>query len=322
MLDFSCFNSMMSLVEFVSSEDNCKAFIAANRWKDSDVVCPYCGQHHCSTRKDGRYRCNKCKRNFSVTVGTIFHNTNLPLKHWLMAIYLFSAHKKGISSCQLARDLNVTQRTAWFMLSKIRTLTLQKEIRLSGTVELDEAYIGGEEKWKHYDKKTEGTQGRSTKTKTPIFGLAERGGDVVVKQVKNTQGKTLSPIIEHFIEKGSSVFTDEYQAYWNLADLEYVHRMVFHKSKKYVDGNVSTNCIEGFWSHFKRMIKGIYHYISVERMQMYIDEQVLRWNTRNDSEGERAAIIIGRMSGVITRKEIVALSAQYYDNDPTNSFAA
>lgn len=322
MLDFSRFDSLMSLIEFFSSNEACKSFLAESRWSDGDVICPYCGKHHCFIRKDGRYRCTKCKRNFSVTVGTIFHSTNLSLKKWFIGIYLFSSHKKGISSHQLARDLKVTQKTAWFMLSKIRTLTVQKEVRLSGTVELDEAYIGGEERWKHADKHVEGTQGRSTKTKTPIFGLAERGGDIVVKQVENTKGKTLSPIIQHFIEKGSKVFTDEYQAYWNLADLEYLHGVVFHKSKKYVDGDVSTNCVEGFWSHFKRMIKGIYHYISVERMQMYIDEQVLRWNTRKESEGVRFEIILGRINGVVTRKDVVAMSSRFDDTDPTNVMAA
>ena len=120
MIDFSQFDSLVSLTEYFVSNNVCKSFLAESRWSDGDIVCPYCGQHHCSVRKDGRYRCNRCSHNFSVTVGTIFQNTKLPLKKWFIAIYLYSSNKKGISSCQLARTIN----------------------------------IGGEEKWKHEGKKT------------------------------------------------------------------------------------------------------------------------------------------------------------------------
>ena len=178
MIDFTQFDSLISMMNYFNSEKVCRQAIIENRWgigDEQEVVCPYCGGHHCATRKDGRFRCNHCKRNFSCKVGTIFEDTNLSLQKWFIAMYLISSHKKGISSCQLARDIKVTQKTAWFMLHKVRALLAQSdEEGFSGEVECDEVYIGGREKWKHQSMRTPHTQGRSTKTKTPIFGIMER----------------------------------------------------------------------------------------------------------------------------------------------------
>lgn len=179
MIDFSRFDNLFSLVQYFNTDEVCKNTIIEYRWGKADgtveVVCPYCGSVHCVTRKDGKFRCKDCKRNFSCLVGTIFQNTNVSLTKWFMAMYLISSHKKGISSCQLARDIAVTQTTAWYMLHKVRTLFAQDDSEaLEGEVECDEVYIGGKEKWKHQSMRTPNTQGRSTKTKTPVFGMMER----------------------------------------------------------------------------------------------------------------------------------------------------
>ena len=158
MIDFSQFDSLISMTMYFNNEDTCKQAIIETRWgvgEAQDVVCPYCGEHHCVTRKDGRFRCNHCKRNFSCKVGTIFEDSNLSLVKWFIAMYLISSHKKGISSCQLARDIKVTQTTAWHMLHKVRALLAQDDAEsFSGEVECDEVYIGGREKWKHQSMRT------------------------------------------------------------------------------------------------------------------------------------------------------------------------
>lgn len=195
-IDFTQFDSLIQLVDFFSSEAICKQAIAHERWGDGAAVCPYCGCTHTYMTKEGRYICKDCAKRFSVTVGTVFENTKVPLRKWFMAMYLVSSHKKGVSSHQLSRDLKVTQKTAWFMLHKIRGLFSQSDATvLDGEVEMDEMYLGGRESNKHESKKVEGTQGRSTKTKTPIFGMLERDGKVVAMKVEDTKGSTLIPII-------------------------------------------------------------------------------------------------------------------------------
>ena len=304
MIDFSRFDSLFSLMLTFSNEDACKNAIVETRWgvgDGQDVVCPYCGGHHCATRRDGRFRCNRCKRNFSCKVGTIFEDSNLSLVKWFIAMYLISSHKKGISSCQLARDIDVTQKTAWYMLQKVRALYAQYDSEaFEGEVECDEVYIGGREKWKHQSMRTPNTQGRSTKTKTPVFGMMERTyveneyGDVEFMSyvramvVENTNRATLEPIIGHFIAEGSTVFTDELNAYNRLSEMGYGHRICNHGTLQFVcDGEVYTNNIEGFWSHFRRMISGCYHDVSDAHLQSYIDEACFRWNTRKMSESAR-----------------------------------
>ena len=312
MINFSKYKSLLSLTMYFRNDNICKKVLAQSRWSDGDVVCPYCGGHHCKTRKDGKYRCPNCGRNFSVLVGTIFQNTKVSLVQWFIAMYLISSHKKGISSHQLAKDINVTQSTAWYMLQKVRLLYPQSDAdAFEGTVECDEVYIGGKEKWKHKSMRTPHTQGRSTKTKTPVFGMMERStfenekGElenityVHAFVVENTNRATLQPIIQQFVADGSRVITDELSAYNGLAELGYTHAVVAHGAEEYANGDVFTNSIEGFWSHFRRMIVGCYHDVSDEHLQQYIDEAVYRWNTRKMSESERFAHMFDKSIGLI-----------------------
>jgi len=310
MFDFRHFKSLKAVMNYFNNEDICKQAFAEYRWGD-DVVCPHCGQHHCSKRKDGRYRCNKCKYNFSCTTGTIFHNTKVSLQCWFMAMYLVSSHKKGVSSLQIMRDCEVTQKTAWFMLHKIRSLFAQTDsTALNGTVEMDEMYLGGRETNKHESKRTEGTQGRSTKTKTPIFGMVARGGNVVAMKVSDTKGATLMPIVSQFVENGSTTYTDEANIYHQLTGNGYNHQYVNHSQREYVRAkDIHTNGIEGFWAHFKRVIFSTYHCVSKDYLQRYIDEQVYRWNTREMSISERYSDMFSRAAGVFDYTDVLSLSS-------------
>ena len=288
MINFSNFKSIISVINYFHNEEICKNALIEARWGD-DVVCPHCGKHHCTKRADGRFRCNACKHNFSCLTGTIFENTKLPLQKWFIAMYLISSHKKGVSSCQIMRDCEVMQKTAWFMLQKIRSLYgITDDIALDGEVEMDEMYLGGRESNKHESKKTEGTQGRSTKTKTPIFGMQQRNGNVVAMKVENTQGATIMPIVNQFVESGATTYTDEASIYNSLTKNGYEHLFVNHSQREYVRANdIHTNGIEGFWAHFKRVIFSTYHCVSKDYVQRYIDEQTYRWNTRKMSASYR-----------------------------------
>ena len=314
MIDFSQFDNLISLTAYFNSNDVCKKAIIESRWADGDVVCPYCGGHHCVSRRDGRFRCKACRKNFSCLVGTIFENTNLPLIKWFVAMYLISSHKKGISSYQISRDIKVTQSTAWYMLQKIRLLYPQTdEESFEGVVECDEVYIGGKEKWKHKSMRTPHTQGRSTKTKTPVFGMMERGsfinedGEeenityVHAFVVENINRATLQPIIQQFVEEGSMVITDELNAYNGLETLGYDHAIVNHGAQEYANGDIFTNSIEGFWSHIRRMISGCYHDVSGEHLQQYINEAVYRWNIRKMSQSERFTQMFEKSIGIVRR---------------------
>lgn len=317
MINFKKFNSVISLTSYFTSDEKCKQAIIESRWgvgKGQDIVCPYCGKHHCKMSKNGRFHCTGCNNNFSCLVGTIFENTKLPLIKWFLAMYFISSHKKGISSYQLARNIEVTQNTAWYMLQKVRLLYPQSDAdSFEGTVECDEVYIGGKEKWKHKSMRTPNTQGRSTKTKTPVFGMMERStfenekGEIEnityvhAFVVENTNRATLQPIIQQFVADGSRVITDELSAYNGLAELGYTHAVVAHGAEEYANGDVFTNSIEGFWSHFRRMIVGCYHDVSDEHLQSYIDEAVYRWNTRKLGESERFAHMFDKSIGLVRK---------------------
>lgn len=302
MLDFSRFDSLFDLVSFFNDDDICRDYLSEARWGD-DVVCPYCGEHHCYRCSDGRFSCpnRECKATFNVTVGTIFESSHLPLRKWFMAIYLISSHKKGISSHQLAKDIKVTQKTAWNIEHKIRSCFAQNdEVALSGNVELDEAYIGGDNKWRHESKKIPHGQGGANKV--AIFGLLQReDGRVVALKVDDTQKSTIEPIIAQFTNTDDTFYsTDESRIYNALTN----HGTVNHALGVYSENGVTTNSIEGFWSHFKRMIKGIYHWVSEAYIQRYIDEECFRWNTRKWSEGERFKFVFGACIGRFTYEDV------------------
>jgi transposase-like protein len=291
------FENIIQLTNHFSDETICRKHLESIRWEDGKPVCPFCGCEKIYSIENGkRYKCanNECHKKFSATVGTIFENTKIPLRIWFIAIYFACNHKKGISSLQLSRDLGITQKTAWFVLQRIREMLKEKAPQmLKNEVEVDESYFGGKEKNKHQSKKINGTQGRSSKTKIPVLGLVERNGNVIAKPVINTKGETIQPIMRNTVQFGSVLFTDEWHGYKGLERL-YEHKFVNHSEGEYVKGNVHTNTVEGFWSLFKRGIVGIYHSVSPKHLERYCDEFSFRYNTRLETQQSRFNDAIGK----------------------------
>jgi transposase-like protein len=255
------------------------------------------------------FKCKNTGKYFNAKVGTIFEDTKIPLIKWYMALYIFSSHKKGVSSHQLAKDIDVTQKTAWFMLHRLRFAFNAPSFKaeFDGIVEIDETYMGGKEPNKHENKKTRTELGRSVDVKTPVLGMRDRNsGTVFAKVVPNVKGKTLYPIIRETLNLGIHIVTDEAQVYNDLNSwpMGYKHNTVCHSAKQYVDGKFHTNGIENFWSHLKRGVNGIYHWVSVEHLQSYVNEYSLRYNTRKMTTVGRFDLVLANVTGRLTYKEL------------------
>ena len=238
-------------------------------------------------------------------MGTIFEDSKIPLRKWFIAIYLITSHKKGISSHQLARDLKLTQKSAWFVLHRVRYAFQLPQDKFTDIVEVDETYIGGKEKNKRKSKRTKGTQGRSTKTKTPVLGILQRGGKVYAIPVENTKGKTILPIMRDKVEVGASIYTDEWRPYRALSK-DYNHGIVNHSADEYVRGDIHTNSIESFWALLKRGIIGIYHNVSDKHLDKYVNEFTFRFNNKNLTEGSRFDVMLANSSGRLDYKTLIA----------------
>jgi transposase-like protein len=295
------FNSILELATFFDTDLKCRQYLASKVWQDSKPVCPHCKHEEVYHFSDGkRYKCKECKKQFTVTVGTIFEGSHIPLQKWFMAGYLISAHKKGISSLQLSRDLNITQKSAWYMLHRYRfAIRTQSFLApLDKTVEIDECFVGGKERFKHKSK-------RGLIEKTPVFGMVERGGEVRAEVVPNLLKKTVTPIIYKHISYEAVIMSDEATIYEKLYKV-YIHGKVHHASGEYVRGNVHTNTIEGFWSLFKRGVVGIYHFVSAKHLDKYIDEFEFRYNTKKSTEQNRFDFMLGKTEGYLSYKELIA----------------
>ncbi|MEZ0004915.1 transposase-like protein [Flavobacterium sp. 28YEA47A] len=293
--DLRDFDSLFQLLDHFTTEEICEEHLAVIRW-NGEAVCPYCESTRVNALKGKtkRYKCYECRKQFGVKVGTIFHDSKISLRKWFVAIYLVTSHKKGISSHQLARDLKITQKSAWFVLQRIRETYSPQAGTFSNEVEIDETYIGGKEKNKHASKQVKGTQGRSIKTKSPVLGILERSGKVYAVPVKDTKADTILPIMVAKVDSGATVYTDEYRAYSSLHK-SFNHDFVRHSANEYVSGSVHTNNIENFWSLLKRGLDGIYHHVSDKHLGRYVNEFTFRYNNRGLSEGSKfdVALAIG-----------------------------
>ena len=297
--------TLRDAILFFAEYENCRKAVEAIRWPDGVVKCPTCGSEHVAyLATQRRYKCygKHPKAQFSLKVGTIFEDSALPLEKWLPALWLLTTCKNGISSYELARALGVTQKTAWFMLSRLR-LALQPEEggKIGGGVEVDETFIGGRARFMHQSKKRRVLKGTTGwKGKVAVMGLLERNSTeghstIRTRIVSTTRKNVLQPIVHANVEKGSPVYTDANYSYEGLAD-SFVHGVIDH-AEKYVDGQIHTNGCENFWSLLKRSIKGTY--VSVEPFHLfrYLDEQAFRFNKRKLTDAARFTIALAGVLG-------------------------
>lgn len=300
------FKTLPQLLDYFKDEQTCREYLEQQRW-NGEPVCPFCNtKNPYRTNRGFKCRNKECYKKFTVTVGTIYENSKVPLRTWFAAVYLCTSSKKGISSLQLHRQLGVTQKTAWFILHRIREMLRAKAPHmLKDVVEIDETLVGGKNKNRHADKKVKGSQGRSAKDKTPVLGAVQRGGKLVAVAVPDTQAETLKPIIKKWVEDGSIMVTDEYRSY-NELKRDYLHVTVNHSEEEYVRGAFHTNTIEGFWSLFKRGIFGIYHNVSPKHLQRYVTEFESRYNSREIKDNERFELSVQNSTGRLKYKQLIS----------------
>jgi transposase-like protein len=288
---------LLAAIRYFSNPMVCLETVAKAKWVNGPE-CPSCqGQKVSFIKTRMLWTCLGCRKQFSVKVGTIFEDSAIGLDKWLTAMWLVANCKNGISSYELGRDLEVTQRTAWFMLHRIRYAMHHGTInKMSGQVEADESFIGGKARFMHADKREEKIHGRGPLGKAIVFGLLERKtGHVHTEVVSHRRKRDLQPIIRQNVRKGAQLFTDELRSYEGL-ESEYAHKVINH-AEAYAIGNVHTNRLENFWSLLKRAIKGTYVSIEPFHLFRYLDEEAFRYNERKATDAERFEKVLGLVSG-------------------------
>ncbi|RYG88972.1 MAG: IS1595 family transposase [Alphaproteobacteria bacterium] len=305
---FQSFKTLPQMFAAFPTEQSAIDHLTAIRWANGKF-CPLCG--NANEAKIGTltgtntHKCYECRKRFSIKVGTIFQDTKLPLRTWYAAIWMITNHPKGIASTTLATDLGITQKTAWFVLHRLRHAARTDSFNapLSGEVEVDETAVGGLEKNKHASKKKH--LGRGLIGKTVVMGLVQRGGEIRAGVIHNVKSETLHTVVQDHVAAGSTVYTDEHRGYRGL-NARYDHQTVNHGAGEYVSGKATTNAVESLWALFKRQYHGTHHFISPKHMDAYLNEMTFRLNRRDMDKGQRTTALLSQIEGPLPYKVLIA----------------
>lgn len=307
--------TLQQAIIYFSNPENCLSYLAARRWPDG-VTCPTCDRDDVTfLAKQKKWQCKSAhkQRQFSVKVGTIFEDSPLGLDKWLTAVWMITSCKNGVSSYEVHRAIGVTQKTAWFMVHRIR-LAMQSGSfakQLSGHVEVDETYIGGKARNMHRSVRSRRIKGTGGMGKVAVMGLLERHGEVRTRVIPDASQETMRPHIREHVETGAAVYTDAHGGYATL-NAEYIHQVINH-AEKYVDGQVHTNGIENFWSLLKRTISGTYVCVEPFHLFRYLDEQSFRFNGRKGTDSDRFQRVMEQVVG--KRLTYTELTGKLTDDD-------
>lgn len=305
--------NISQLAKYFSDEDAARALLEEMRWGKDGAVCPHCGgadpyklTPKATSKKPGRkglYKCRACRKQFTVTVGTIFEDSHIPISKWLLALHLLASSKKGISAHQLHRNLGISYKGAWFMAMRLRhAMTNGGPMQqLAGVVEVDETWVGGKQRGRG-----RGYAGGADSNKTAVVALVERGsGRVRAFPMERVTADNLGKAIEQHMKHNAMMMTDEFLPYKLIADdAGYKHFAVNHRAKEYVRGTAHTNTVEGFFGLLKRGVNGVYHHVSRGHLARYCDEFAFRYENRKVSDGQRAAkLVLGAEGKRLTYKQ-------------------
>jgi transposase-like protein len=305
---FQTFKTLPEMFAAFPTEQSAIDHLTAIRWARGKF-CPLCG--NADEKRIGTligtntHKCYVCRKRFSIKVGTIFQDTKLPLRTWYAAIWMITNHPKGIASTTLATDLGITQKSAWFVLHRLRHAARTNSFNapLSGEVAADETVIGGKEENKHRSKRTKGARG--SHGKTIVMGLVQKEGDVRAGVIPAATKNELHSVVFAHVEPGSTLVTDQWRGYTGLG-ADYAHKTVNHQKGEYVRDGFTTNGVESFWALFKRQYNGTHHWVSPKHLDAYLGEMAFRLNRRDLTKGERVNGLLGQIEGPLPYKVLIA----------------